>query len=70
MRVRVRACVCVCVCVCAHAHMCSGGSPSLLPLPCCLARVAGQRTLGDGEDRVAWRATVHGVTKGGTRLSD
>ena len=26
--------------------------------------------LGDGRDREAWRAAVHGVAKGRTRLSD
>ena len=29
-----------------------------------------QQALGDGEDREAWRAAVHGVAKSQTRLSD
>ena len=29
-----------------------------------------EQALGVGEDREAWRAAVHGVTKSRTRLSD
>ena len=29
-----------------------------------------QKTPGDGKDGGAWRAAVHGVAKGQTRLSD
>ena len=29
-----------------------------------------EQTAGVGDGQEAWRAAVHGVTKGGTRLSD
>ena len=29
-----------------------------------------KQTPGDGEDREAWRAVVHGITKSWTQLSD
>ena len=29
-----------------------------------------EQALGDGEDRVAWRAAVHGVAKSQTQLND
>ena len=29
-----------------------------------------EQVLGDGEDREAWRAAVHGVTKSRTQLSN
>ena len=37
-------------------HQCKGHEPG--------------QTSGDGEDREAWRAAVHGVAKSQTRLSD
>ena len=31
---------------------------------------AFEQALGNGKDREAWRAAVHGVTNSGTQLSD
>ena len=35
-----------------------------------LSGYESEQTLGDSEDRGAWRAAVHGLTKSRTRLSD
>ena len=52
-----------------HARMCSGDSPSLLRLPCCLVRVEGQRPPGDSGGQSSLVGCSPRGHKGGTRLS-
>ena len=55
---------------CVHARMCSGDSPSLLWLPCCLVRMEGQRPPGDSGGQSSLAGCSPQGHKGGTRLSN
>ena len=79
----IRVCVCVCVCVCtgfpcgsdSKESACNAGDPDLIPG---MGRSPGERNgnplqyscLENSMDRGVWLATVHGLAKTWTRLSN